>query len=113
MGTHNHTAAPVEREDVARRYRELLSTYKTLNAELAEMAWSLADLEQEIATLTAATGAAGARVRQRLRDLRRQRDILEEQSLQRMEQAEAIAAELGRLRRALGEVGTLAGGPPT
>jgi predicted nucleic acid-binding Zn-ribbon protein len=105
MGTHNDTVAPEEREDVARRYRELLSAYKTLNAEVADLAWALADLEQEIATLAAATGAAGARARQRLRDLRRQRDALDEQALRQMDQAETIAAELARLRRALDEVG--------
>jgi len=106
MGTHNDTVAPPEREDVARRYRELLSTYKTINAEVAELAWSLADLEQEIATLAASTVAAGARLRQRLRDLRQQRDALEEQALRRMDQAEAIAAELARLRQTLGNVET-------
>ncbi|MFQ3661110.1 MAG: hypothetical protein SNJ69_01815 [Chloroflexaceae bacterium] len=112
MGTHNDTAAPQEREDVARRYRELLSTYKTINAEVAELAWSLADLEQQIATLAASTGVAGARLRQRLRDLRHQRDALEEQALQRMDQAEAIAGELARLRRALDDVETPVAGRP-
>ncbi|MGQ9928535.1 MAG: hypothetical protein ACUVS4_16920 [Chloroflexaceae bacterium] len=110
METHNDIVAPEERENVVRQYRELLSAYKTLNAEVTELAWVLADLEQEIGTLTAATGAAGARVRQRLRDLRRQRDALEEQALRQMDQAETIAAELARLRRALGAIGAAVAG---
>lgn len=95
------TEAMAERERLARRYRDLLGEYKTVNAELTDVAWTLADLEQQIAALDATANKTSPHTQQRLLDLRRQRDALEEQALQRMYRAEAMAEELARLRAAL------------
>lgn len=80
--------------------RELLGTYKTVNAELADLTWTLAELEQQIATLadeTAASPSPGAT--QRLDDLQRWQDTLEERILRLMYRADELMAAIERLPR--------------
>mgnify|MGYP005866082247 CR=1 FL=1 len=101
MAQRDSTAAAGERERLARQYRDLLGEYKTVNAELADHSWTLAELEQQIAALEAAATPGDQRAAERLRALRRWRGTLEEQVLAHMYRVEAIAAELARLRAAL------------
>ncbi|NWF81715.1 MAG: hypothetical protein HXY37_16985 [Chloroflexi bacterium] len=101
MAQRDSTAAAGERERLVRQYRDLLGEYKTVNAELADRSWTLAELEQQIAALEAAAAPGDRRAAGRLRALRHWRGTLEEQVLAHMYRAEAIAAELARLRAAL------------
>lgn len=101
MDQRDPIAAAGERERLARRYRELLGEYKTVNAELADCSWTLAELEQQLAALEAAAAPGDQRVAGRLHALRRWRGALEEQVLTYMYRAEALADELARLRAAL------------
>lgn len=75
--------------------RELLGALKTVNAELSDLEWSLAELEQQIRTLSAELGGEhSAAVERRLRDLRRWRDYMEERALRYMYRAEELNAAL-------------------
>jgi predicted nucleic acid-binding Zn-ribbon protein len=95
-----------EREELRRRYRDQLGQYKSANAELADISWTLAELEQQIATLEAEEQAAPtAPLTRRISDLRRWRSSLEEHVLRHMYRAEAIAAEVALLRAALHQQG--------
>jgi hypothetical protein len=84
-------------EDVRRR--ELLGSYQTVNGELADLTWTLAELEQQIALLTdeAATSAKPTIIT-RLNDLRRWQSTLEERILRLMYRADELMAALERLR---------------
>lgn len=75
--------------------RELLGTLKTVNAALADLEWSLAELEQQIVGLEAELGRAhDPAIERRLRDLRRWRGALEERTLRHMFRAEELSAAL-------------------
>lgn len=95
------TALP-ERERLVKQYREQISQYKSVNAELADLEWTLADVERQIGDLRAATGAFDSpAATQRLTDLERWKSALEEQILQRLYRAEALAAAVAKLREEL------------
>jgi predicted nucleic acid-binding Zn-ribbon protein len=91
-----------ERAQLRLRYRERLNQYRSLNAELSDLSWTLADLEQQIAGLRGQLGdppeAAQAR---RITDLRRWKETLEENILKHMYHTEELAAEVAELRRLL------------
>jgi hypothetical protein len=87
-----------EDECQAERRRELLSTYKTINGELADLTWTLAELEQQIATM-AAEVSPPPEISMRLQDLRRWQGLLEERILGYMYRADELMAELARLRQ--------------
>ena len=78
-----------------KQQRELIGALKTINAELADLEWTLAELEQQIAALAATLeGAYELAVERRLRDLRRWREVLEERVLKQMYRAEELNAAL-------------------
>jgi predicted nucleic acid-binding Zn-ribbon protein len=82
------------------RRRELLGTYKTVNAELADLTWTLAELEQQIATLTdEAAVSPSPSASRRLDDLQRWQDTLEERILRLMYRADELMAAIERLPR--------------
>ncbi|WP_129628116.1 hypothetical protein [Candidatus Oscillochloris fontis] len=84
------------------QYQEQLSRYKSANAELADVSWTLAELEQQIANLAEDYERSNdERIAHRLRDLRRWRDVLEETVLRNMYRTDAISAEVAQLRQAL------------
>lgn len=84
-----------EQERRNKQQRELLGALKTVNAELADLEWTLAELEQQIGALAAElTGAYDSAVERRLRDLRRWRGVLEERVLRQMYRAEELNAAL-------------------
>ncbi|EFO79668.1 hypothetical protein OSCT_2450 [Oscillochloris trichoides DG-6] len=83
-------------------YYDQLSRYKSANAELADVAWTLAELEQQIANLEGDFERTNdERIAHRLRDLRRWRGSLEETVLRNMYRAEALLAEVTQLRQEL------------
>ncbi len=88
--------------ELRQQYHEQLSRYKSANAELADVAWTLAELEQQIANLEEDFERThDERIAHRLRDLRRWRGVLEETVLRHMYRAEAISAEVDKLRQVL------------
>lgn len=95
-------AAFPERERLMKLYREQIGQYKSVNAELADLEWTLADVERQIDALRAqlATAADPMQAR-RLADLERWKNSLEEGILQRLYRAEALAADVARLRDTL------------
>lgn len=91
-----------ERAQLQLRYRERLDQYRSLNAELSDLSWTLADLEQQIAALSAQPGdQPGTAHERRISDLRRWKEALEENILQHMYRTEELAAEVAELRRIL------------
>lgn len=91
-----------ERAQLRLRYRERLDQYRSVNGELSDLSWTLADLEQQIATLSSQQGTLpDVRQERRINDLRRWRDALEENILQHMYHTEALAAEVAELRQLL------------
>ncbi|GAB4437929.1 MAG: hypothetical protein OHK0015_31050 [Chloroflexi bacterium OHK40] len=93
---------PSEQERLRKQQRERLAELKTVNAELADLSWTLAELEQQIATLEAEDVAHGdGRAERRIADLRRWRGMLEERVLRHMYRADHLSAEIARLRAAL------------
>ena len=89
-----------EHERLRQQQRSLLGALKTVNAERADLEWTLAELEQQIAALRADAGDHA--VARRLNDLRRWRSTLEDRVLRHMFRAEELEAEIGRLRELLG-----------
>lgn len=91
-----------ERSQLQLRYRDRLDQYRSLNAELSDLSWTLSDLEQQIAALSAQPdGQPGAAQHRRISDLRRWKEALEENILQHMYRTEELAAEVAELRRLL------------
>lgn len=98
------TESPADdsREQLRRQYRAQLSRYKSANAELADVSWTLSELEQQIATLEDELSQHhDAQLARRISDLRRWRDTLEETVIRHMYRAEEISAEVDQLRSAL------------
>ncbi|NNJ13563.1 hypothetical protein EKD04_024875 [Chloroflexales bacterium ZM16-3] len=92
------------REQLRQQYREQLSQYKSANAELADISWTLSELEQQIGTLEGELAAHDDKhLARRIRDLRRWRSSLEDSVLRRMYRAEALSAEVDQLRSALNQ----------
>jgi hypothetical protein len=90
---------PTESYPVQQRRRELLSIYKTINGELADLNWTLAELEQQIATLAAeSSDATHPEARLRLLDLRRWQGALEERILGHLYQIDEVLAALEQLQ---------------
>jgi hypothetical protein len=89
-----------ESERLRQQQRALLGALKTVNAERADLEWTLAELEQQIAALRAE--ASDHTVARRLNDLRRWRSSLEDRVLRHMFRAEELEAEIRRLRELLG-----------
>ena len=88
-----------EGDPLQQRRRELLGIYKTINGELADLNWTLAELEQQIATLAAeVTVAAHPETRLRLLDLRRWQGALEERILSHLYRVDEVLAALERLQ---------------
>lgn len=95
-------ATEQSRQQLFRHYREQLSRYKSANAELADVAWTLAELEQQISTLEADLAQNyDDYLAQRIKDLRRWRDSLEESVLQHMFLADELSDQVAQLRTAL------------
>lgn len=102
MDRQENGPAVSEHEWLLKQYREQLSEYKTVNAELADLAWTLAELEQQIAGLRDEIAVqSGEQPEARLRDLQRWHEGLEERVLRQMFRAEALAQEVAELRRSL------------
>jgi hypothetical protein len=97
-------AAPAfpERERLIKLYREQVSQYKSVNAELTDLEWTLTDVERQITDLRTQipTGGEAAALR-RLNDLARWKNTLEEAVLQRLYRAEALATAVAELRTTL------------
>jgi chromosome segregation ATPase len=92
------------REQLRRQYREQLGRYKSANAELADVSWTLSDLEQQIGALESDLAQHNdERLARRIRDLRRWRESLEETVLQHMYRTEDLCAEIAQLRAALNQ----------
>ena len=89
-----------EHERLRQQQRALLGALKTLNAERADLEWTLAELEQQIAALH--SEGEDHTVARRISDLRRWRSTLEDRVLRHMYRAEELEAEIGRLRALLG-----------
>lgn len=90
------------REVLRRQYREHLSRYKSANADLADIAWTLSELEQQIGGLEDERKQSNdPYLSQRLSDLRRWRDSLEEAVLRHMYLTEELSTEIAQLRAAL------------
>jgi uncharacterized protein YdcH (DUF465 family) len=93
-----------DREQLRQQYRNQLSQYKSANAELADIAWTLSELEQQISALEAERERnADAHLARRISDLRRWRGALEETVLRHMYRTEEIMATVAQLRIALGQ----------
>jgi uncharacterized protein YdcH (DUF465 family) len=87
-------------EQLHSMYREQLSQYKSANAVLHDLAWTLSELEQQIATMQDESADAPpdkAQV-QRLSDLRRWKAMLEDTVLRQMLRADELAAQVARVR---------------
>ncbi len=92
------------RTQLHQQYHNQLSQYKSANAALADVAWTLSELEQQIRTLDAELEReASPQLARRINDLRRWRGVLEETVLRHMYRAEEILAEVTRLRAALAQ----------
>jgi chromosome segregation ATPase len=103
--TQRRAGPDTEQERLRRQQRSLLGALKTANAERADLEWTLAELEQQIATLAAEQASLrDSTVQRRLADLRRWRGTLEERVLQHMFRAEELEAELVQLRERLGKL---------
>lgn len=89
-----------DEERLRRQQRALLGALKTVNAERADLEWTLAELEQQITALQGEGGEPA--VARRLNDLLRWRSTLEDRVLRHMFRAEELEAEIGRLRALLG-----------
>ena len=89
-----------EQERLRQQQRALLGALKTVNAERADLEWTLAELEQQIAALSREEGDHA--VARRVNDLRRWRSTLEDRVLRHMFRAEELEAEIWRLRELLG-----------
>ncbi|NJM07152.1 hypothetical protein HC891_14660 [Candidatus Gracilibacteria bacterium] len=85
-------------------YREQLSQYKSANAVLHDLAWTLAELEQQI---TALISDASEREQtdethtRRLSDLQRWKTALEDSVLRQMLRADELAAQVASARAQL------------
>lgn len=102
MAPRAELPSEAERAQLRLRYRDVLDQYRSMNAELSDLSWTLADLEQQIAALDAQPGAASdAAYTRRVSDLRRWKEALEENVLQHMYRTEELAAEVAELRRQL------------
>lgn len=93
-----------ERERVHKRFREQLAEYKSVNAELSDLSWTLAELEQQLAGLAQAPDAQDSKVERRLGDLRRWKESLEENVLRHMYRAEELAASIAEMRRTIADL---------
>ncbi|MEI7770816.1 MAG: hypothetical protein WCI67_12535 [Chloroflexales bacterium] len=89
-------------EPLRQQYHRQLSQYKSANAELADIAWTLSELEQQISTLeTALAEEADPQLARRISDLRHWRGALEETVIRHMYRTEELRAALTQLRAAL------------
>jgi DnaJ-domain-containing protein 1 len=92
------------REQLQHTYREYLSQYKSINAELSDLAWTLADLEQQITLLTGRFNEApDSHIEQRLHDLQHWKESLEDIVLRQMDRADELSILIGELRRHLSD----------
>jgi phage shock protein A len=92
------------REQLRQRYRNQLSQYKSANADLADIAWTLSELEQQISGLEAdPEWQTNPQLARRISDLRRWRGTLEETALRHMYRAEELLTEVAQLRTALAQ----------
>lgn len=97
------------REELQQQYRDQLSQYKSANAELADISWTLSELEQQIGALEAdLSGGSNEQLDRRIRDLRRWRSALEENVLRHMYRAEELLSAVAQLRSALEKEGEAA-----
>jgi septal ring factor EnvC (AmiA/AmiB activator) len=91
-----------ERERLLKQYREQVGHYKSVNAELADLEWTLADVERQIEALRREAAATpDEAIARRLHDLTRWKGSLEEGILQRLYRVEALVAAIARLRAEL------------
>jgi chromosome segregation ATPase len=105
MGEAEGPTAGDERARVHQRYRKLLAEYKSVNAELSDLSWTLAELEQQIGGLLEEYAAHPERsLERRLRDLRRWKESLEESVLRHMYRAEELADLLTEMRRTIADL---------
>jgi predicted nucleic acid-binding Zn-ribbon protein len=88
-----------DQERMRQQQRALLGALKTVNAERADLEWTLAELEQQLAALH--SEGDDPTVARRINDLRRWRSTLEDRVLRHMYRAEELEAEIGRLRAQL------------
>ncbi len=88
------------REQLHQQYRDQLSQYKSANASLADIAWTLSELEQQIGTLET-NQEPDPQLARRISDLRRWRSTLEETVLRHMYRTEELMATVAQLRTAL------------
>lgn len=86
---------------LAAQYREQISQYKSLNAELADLEWTLTDVERQVAALRQPSDLSTSSDPQRISDLERWKNALEEQILQRLYRVETLATSIAHLRLAL------------
>jgi predicted nucleic acid-binding Zn-ribbon protein len=92
------------REELRQQYRDRLSQYKSANADLADIAWTLSELEQQISALEAERSrGASEQLDRRIRDLRRWRNTLEENVLRHMYRTEELLEAVAQLRSALAQ----------
>jgi uncharacterized protein YdcH (DUF465 family) len=82
-------------------YREQLSQYKSVNAVLHDLAWTLSELEQQIAALLGDVDTTDENETQRLSDLRRWKSALEDSVLRQMLRADELAAQVASVRARL------------
>jgi chromosome segregation ATPase len=93
-----------DRAQLREQYRNRLGQYKSANAELADIAWTLSELEQQIVALEADLAREDdPQLARRISDLRRWRGSLEETVLRHMYRAEELLGEVAELRAALAE----------
>jgi septal ring factor EnvC (AmiA/AmiB activator) len=93
-----------QRDQLRQEYRDQLGQYKSANAELADIAWTLSELEQQISALeTDLEHGPDPQLARRISDLRRWRGVLEETVLRHMYRTEELLAEVAQLRAALSQ----------
>jgi chromosome segregation ATPase len=99
---HTEPEARSAREELRQQYRDQLSRYKSANAELADISWTLSELEQQLSALEAdLSHEASESLERRIRDLRRWRGALEENVLRHMYRTEELLSTVAQLRNAL------------
>ncbi len=99
------TEPPEEGQRLRQQHRALLGALKTANAELADLAWTLSELEQQITALVAEQSTRqDSAVSRRIGDLRRWRSTLEDRVLRHMLRVDELEGEIRRLREQIGSV---------
>jgi septal ring factor EnvC (AmiA/AmiB activator) len=101
---HTEPQSTDGRAQLHQQYRNQISQYKSANAELADIAWTLSELEQQISALEADLAQEHTpHLARRISDLRRWRGALEETVIRHMYRTEELLAEVDQLRAALAE----------